>query len=228
VTFSLRGDEKANEVTFFMQQDSSQTRGISFENQESYAKTYIVNQYENVDVTVELEAINSGIHDVYYGYRIDSETDEFGFNTVVQDFFQVVVDDDGNQDSDSHDVDVLVPGSSGSSGSGSGGSGGSGGTGGLPADTTTPQAETPIAETISANDPTLQDISTQGSSTTQGVVDTEGQGVSPTQSGLPFGLGGEPKTDGKMFLVAVMVLGFFAIVFQVAAINHMKKNEDVV
>lgn len=238
--FSLRGDDQVNEVKFYMY---SENDGMRFNGNSLYEKEFNLDEYENEDIEIEMEAWLPGNWDVTYGYRTGGEDGSFDIEAFVENTFVVEVED--REDYDANEFDVLVD-STESESSSSGSSGGGGGGAYIPPEDPEKvydqyglwydedgtayledgtEASPDYIEFLKADEAEqeviLADVSTQGSSLSEIAVDVaEAANADPIPS-LP---GGEDD-ESKFVLVAVLFLGIIAVVFTFGAAKYEGKGE---
>lgn len=238
IVFSIRGDELDNDIVFFIHQDASQDRALEFEGDYVYSDDMNIDAFENEDVEIEVYAENSGVHIVYYGYKIEADGSGMGIDSIVQNKFMITVDgQDLNPNNDTHNnesdddfqetgggIDIVVGSTSSSSGGSSRGSGGSRGAGYLPL------SDEPEEQSDSSGDEAnIQDISAQGSSLTEMSVDTSEEKRTITN---PFAsnkesLSENTNDDGeKRILLYLVLIGAVACLVNIWAIGNLVGDGD--
>jgi hypothetical protein len=237
--FVLRGDDKEKTVRFLFDPAGgiSATGDVNDE--------FRLSQYEDEVVHVEMTAEEPGVWEVFYGVVEEADGDAgFGVDSYTTNSFFVEVLADDDYDSDD-DFDVLVDSTE--SGSSGGRSGGGGGGGGLFSqdeeeqekiydeyglwyddDGTAYLEDGTIAEqdyidflkkSAEEQEVILQDISTQGSSTTEGVVDNSGVAETIPTAATPI-----VDDGGKNILAAVLFFGALAMLFTFGAANYVNRE----
>jgi len=243
--FSLRGDNVDNTVTFFIY---SEADGVRFDGENRYEVEFHLNEYEDEDIEIEMEAWRPGNWDVTYGYRQGGEDGGFDIESYVENTFVVEVEDRDDYDVD--DFDVVV--NSTQEDSGSGGSSGGGRRGGAyvpPIDNdkifdkygfwydeegnafdglNNPVDAAKVAELKAADefveDVIIADVSTQSSALTEGVVDIV-DSINKDSPGPSQLLGLSVDDEGKNILAVVLVLGALAMIFTFGAAKYVGRDD---
>lgn len=241
--FVLRGDEiDHDDVAFFIY---SENNALEFNGDTYYERQYNLDEYEDVNIDVEMYAVKDGEYDVSYGYFIDPADDEFGIRTVVENSFEVEI---GYVEEEDDDFNVLVNGTDESNvGSGRRGGGGGGGAyippeeveekefvNGLWFNNETGMYEDEngnefdeayarqiidgVEEQPEVQEVIAQDISAQGSATNEIVVDPETGGTpEPTFTVAS-------TAEGKEFMLVVLIIGFVAVLATFGAATYVNRE----
>jgi len=155
-TFLLRGDSVEHDIRFFV--IPNQTGVITFNGVAEYERNFNLGVYEDVPVTIEFDPIGVGVVEVTWGFRYlgsNSNSSDLSMDQVVSSF--IVLEVDGYVPEEYVPIEFVDPTV--------GGSGGGGGAY-IP-----PNESVAVVDSGVGVDVELADVSTQGSSTSEIVVD---------------------------------------------------------
>lgn len=218
--FLLRGDSAERDVNFFF--NVNQTGIVTFNGNEQYSKNFNLEPYEDVEVEIRIKAIDGGVVGVTWGYKyLNSNSSDLSIEQVVTNYF--TVDVDGFVESTNTDT------SSTSSTTSSGGGGGGGGAYIVPEDGPAPGRK---RESIDDEGISIEDISAQGSATSEMVASNEEALPTAQPVNLFGGSANEQQAipgnedGGKLSLLLTAVLFTFTAGLSFVSYKAIKGEED--
>jgi len=173
-TFLLKGDADEQDVQFYVLTAREGVVEVNG-NEDGYTKNYNLDPYEDVSIDIDFQAIGGGRISIIWGFKYlgsgDSD-DGFSFEQAMQKTFIVEVDGDGSYN-EYIDVEVNTNDDDDDDDSTTGSAGGAGGGGGAGAALLEVELG-PDAGSNAGSGEDLQDISAQGSATSEMVAGADG------------------------------------------------------
>lgn len=187
ITFLMKASDETGSAEFFIQG----TEGVYVNGKEAYTEDVTFEPFGAKEIDVTFSAREEGKYTVVWGYTQKGTNDGLQIGQKVQDEFIVTVDVNTVRDARAA---ILL-----------GNEEGSGSSGGVEVQELSEQSDLPSDEDV-----ILADISTQGSSLSEAVVDTSvaNKQVSVTESNNG---GSEGSEEGKGMLLMTMSLGVVTI-----------------
>lgn len=227
VMVTVAGDDKMRDIEFFIKSPQVQGLQVSLGNgwSQDVKRVYSFDEYENIEVEMQFKGVleEEDYFWVMYGFTYDDGSEgDFGFEQVTESAFEARVRCYGCDDEDDTQQDEVYY----ASGGGGGGGGGSAALAQYLAEGET--AEEPEGATEEA--PVVaQDIAGEGSGVDQMVVGgNDPKKVAPTAFLSNTGGGDTAKPeDGKLLLMAIIVMLVMFMGFASLAYKAVKEDEDI-